>query len=86
MLNALIKRIKRNRQLQHAPRGQENGAPGDFYGAKVTPLPLTKLDDNAAREQAGNGNNHSGVPKEPDDADDDAEKQEGGEETMMLRS
>jgi hypothetical protein len=43
----------------------------------VTHLPLTKLDDNATEEQAGNGNNHSGVPKERDDADDDAEKQEG---------
>jgi hypothetical protein len=36
-----------------------------------------KLDDNSTEEQAGNGNNHSGVPKERDDADDDAEKQEG---------
>ena len=36
-----------------------------------------KLDDNATEEQAGIGNNHSGVPKKRDDADDDAEKQEG---------
>ena len=48
MLNALIERIKKTRQLHHAPGGQ-----------------------------AGNGNNHSGIPKERDDADDDAEKQEG---------
>ena len=31
-----------------AGRTQENGAPGDAYGAEVTYLPLAKLDDNAA--------------------------------------
>ena len=77
MLNALIKRIKRTRQLHHAPGGQENGAPDDPSGAEVTHLTLSKPDNNAAEEQTGNGNNHSGVPKERDDADDDAEKQEG---------
>ena len=75
MLNALIERIKRNMELHHAPGGQENRAPDDPYGAEVTHLTLTKLDDNATEEQAGNGNDHSGVPKERDDADDDAVKQ-----------
>ena len=59
------------------PSSDDEETPGDSYGSKVTHLPLTKLDDNATEEQTGNGNNHSGVPKERDDADDDAEKQEG---------
>ncbi len=74
MLNALIERIKGNMELHHAPGGQENGAAGDPYGAEVTQLTLTKLDDNAAEEQTGNGNNHSGVPNER------------ATPTMMLRS
>jgi len=61
----------------HVPGGQENGAPGDAYGAEVTYLPLAKLDDNAADAQAGNGNRQFGVPNERDDAADDAGEQEG---------
>ena len=57
--------------------GSANNATGDAYGAEVTYLPLSKLDDNAADAQAGNGNRQFGVPNERDDAADDAGEQEG---------
>ena len=57
--------------------GSANNATGDAHGAEVTYLPLAKLDDNAADAQAGNGNRQFCVPKEFDDAADDAGEQEG---------